>query len=103
MVQKEFSFVKPAPDPTEQFLLESFEELWKRYPLKDGKKAALRHFMASVRTGKDLVEIRKALDNYIKSDRVKKGYIKNGKTWFYNWRDWIVDPTLPSQKGGRYL
>ena len=66
-----------------------FEELWSKYPNKDGKKQALGHFKASV-TSKELYEkCSKALDNYLKSDRVKNGYIKNGSTWFSNWQDWI--------------
>lgn len=66
-----------------------FEELWKAYPNKDGKKESVRHFRASVKTEKDVCEIKKALLNYINCDTVKRGYIKKGSTWFNNWRDWI--------------
>lgn len=73
---------------------EDFEELWKEYPNKDGKKQALRHFMSSVKTEKDLEDIKKALSNYKKTEKVLKGFIKNGSTWFNNWRDSIdyVEP-----------
>jgi len=74
--------------PTSQYV-HVFEELWKSYPNKDGKKAALRHFKASVITDDDVSDIRQALDNYLSCDKVKKGFIKNGSTWFNNWRDWI--------------
>lgn len=66
-----------------------FEEIWLLYPNKDGKKSAMRHFLASVKTVKDWEDINKALANYLESKRVKDGYIKNGSTWFNNWRDWI--------------
>jgi len=67
----------------------AFEELWKRYPNKDGKKLALKHFKTSIKTEQDLKNINIALEKYLNSDRVKNGYIKNGSTWFNNWQDWI--------------
>ena len=69
-----------------------FEELWIKYPNKDGKKLSLRAFNTSVSTEQDIADIRLALENYLKSDKVKKGFIKNGSTWFNNWRDWVVPP-----------
>ena len=66
-----------------------FEEIWAKYPNKDGKKAAERYFLASVKTEKDWHDIQKALQNYLGSKKVKDGYIKNGSTWFNNWQDWI--------------
>ena len=68
---------------------EEFEKLWLKYPNKDGKKAALRYFKASVNTKEDLADIEKGLKNYLDSPQVKRGYIKNGSTWFNNWRDWV--------------
>jgi len=67
----------------------SFEKIWSKYPNKDGKKAAERHFKASVKTEKDWQDINQALQNYLASERVQKGYVKNGSTWFNNWRDWV--------------
>lgn len=66
-----------------------FDELWQRYPAKDGKKAACRFFTASVKTAQDWQDINAALDNYLQSERVRNGYVKNGSTWFNNWRDWV--------------
>ena len=66
-----------------------FEEIWKKYKNKDGKKDALKHFIATVKTTKDLENINKAIDNYNKCKKVKAGYIKNGSTWFNNWQDWV--------------
>jgi phage replication O-like protein O len=66
-----------------------FGELWKKYPVKDGKKAALSRFRATVKSEEDCRRIRKALDNYLahlKHETWKKP--KNGDTWFNNWQDW---------------
>lgn len=67
----------------------NFEDVWSKYPNKDGKKQALKYFRSSVKTEKDMDDIHTALNNYLLSKRVKEGYIKNGSTWFNNWRDWI--------------
>jgi len=66
-----------------------FIDVWSRYPSKIGRKEAERHFLASVRNEVHLHQINTALENYLKSERVEKGYIQNGKTWFNNWTDWI--------------
>lgn len=66
-----------------------FNSIWNKYPNKDGRKSALKHFIASVSTEDDWNDINKALNNYLESERVEKGYVKNGSTWFNNWKDWI--------------
>lgn len=66
-----------------------FNDIWSKYPNKVGKKAAEKHFNASVTSQKDWDDITKALEHYLSSKRVKKGFIQNGATWFNNWRDWI--------------
>lgn len=83
-----------------------FDEVWGQYPVKDGKKAAERHFRATVKTLEDFEAIKKALQNYLASDKVKKGFIKNGSTWFNNWRDWVgytetarPEPPKPGEEG----
>jgi hypothetical protein len=70
----------------------SFSEIWDKYPNKDGKKYAERSFYGSVKTDQDWIDINAALNNYINSEKVLKGFIKNGSTWFNNWKDW-VNPT----------
>lgn len=74
----------------------SFEDIWKQYPNKDGKARAEKVFKATVKTKDDWDNINKALCNYLISDRVQKGYIKNGSTWFNNWQDFIewVEPKI---------
>jgi len=74
-----------------------FKDLWGKYPNKDGKKAAEKSFFSSVNTEEDYKQICLALDNYLKSEKVTKGFIKNGSTWFNNWRDW-VDYKPPAQR-----
>ncbi len=71
-----------------------FEEIWRKYPRRVGKKAAKRHFKATVKTGNDLNNINKALETYLASKIVAKGYIQNGSTWFNDWETWI-DYTEP--------
>lgn len=75
-----------------------FEVLWKQYPRREDRKGAFRHFQASVKTDTDLINIRRALDNYLKCHRVKSGYIKNGSTWFNQWQDWL-EPSEAMMKG----
>lgn len=66
-----------------------FEKIWKQYPDKVGKRAALRHYSASVKTEQDFRDIQTALETYKCSRRVGRGFIQNGSTWFNNWRDWL--------------
>lgn len=69
-----------------------FEELWALYPSKVGKKQAMNHWNASVKTDEDYENIKTALINYKNSKRVADGYVLNGSTWFNNWQDWICNP-----------
>lgn len=81
-----------GPKESSEKYTKKFEEIWKRYPNNDGKKQAYKYFTVTVKTEADWKNINKALDNYLISARVKKGYIKNGSTWFNNWSDWIELP-----------
>ncbi len=85
--------------------LREFEEIWNRYPNKDGRKEAERHFMAGVKTPQDIADLEHALQNYLahlKANSWKQP--KSGSTFFNNWRDWTawVEPAsngnLPLQK-----
>lgn len=68
-----------------------FEAIWKLYPNKVGRKAAQRHFFASVKSAQDLEQIKAALDHYKQSDRFIKGFVQDGSRWFNDWQSWI-DP-----------
>lgn len=61
-----------------------FEELWQKYPKKQGKKEAFNHYKAT-RKKASFEDIEKGLNNYlmyIKSNNIEQRYIKNGSTWF---------------------
>ena len=79
-----------------------FHALWLKYPNRTGKKEAYRHYLASVKTEKDVQNIEIALHNYNVSKNVKNGYILNGKTWFNNWEDWIVPPVTEKSDAEKY-
>jgi hypothetical protein len=73
-------------------IVEKFEKIWAIYPKRVGRKEALRHFAATVKTDQDYADIHKALENYKRTKNVIEGnlsYIQNGSTWFNNWRDWL--------------
>ncbi len=74
------------------YTAENFDSIWLQYPKKDGKKQAERHFKASIKTIADLQNCIKALKNYkahIYNNKIETKYIKNGSTFFNNWKDWV--------------
>lgn len=83
----------------ERVQTERFNAVWAKYPNKDGKKDAERHFLATVKTEDDWNNINKAIENYLKTDKVKRGFIKNGSTWFNNWKDFIDYKDTGGQNG----
>ena len=76
----------------------TFDLIWNKYPKKLGRKAALRHYKASVKTERDFKRIGLALSNYLKSREVREGYVQHGSTWFNNWEDYV---TYEELKTGR--
>jgi hypothetical protein len=84
---------KRIEDNIEKTSVFDFESVWKQYPNKEGKKEAIKHFNSSVKSQDDFNNINKALKNYLQAEKVKKGYIKMGSTWFNNWKDWLeIEP-----------
>lgn len=75
-----------------------FDEIWNQYPSKVGRKAAEKHFLASVETEQDFANIKIALKHYLESERVFNGFKQNGSTWFNGWRDWITHQEPVCQK-----
>lgn len=75
-----------------------FNKIWELYPSKVGKKKSFNYYKASVKTEDDWKNINIAINNYKQSERVRKGYIQNGSTWFNNWQDW-VEFKEPSKSG----
>jgi len=66
-----------------------FNSVLQRYPNQVGVDEAFKEFQHTVKTEDDLITINQALDKYLKSRRVKRGFIKDAKTWFGEWRDWV--------------
>lgn len=76
-----------------------FDSLWAQYPLKDGRKAALKHYRASVKTESDRESITTALGNYLAHLSLNPWkQPKAGATWFNNWQDeeWQKPPAPSS-------
>lgn len=74
--------------------LEKFENIWNRYPRKEGKPQAQKHFIAQVSDDQDWADINTALGNYVKhieNNKTEYRYIKMGSTWFnHYWKDdWL--------------
>lgn len=93
---KTFSSPKPKrPVSSDALLLsEHFGKLWEVYPKKDGRKAAEKHYNATVKNQSDMDRINHALGNYldhIETENTDIKFIKNGSTFFNNWQDW--EPT----------
>lgn len=79
-----------------------FEELWKKYPRKKGKKRAYLHYKNARRDGTTFEEVSKGLDNYLEyldKEVVEEQYIKYGSSWFCgeNWEDEYTT-NLPQQE-----
>ena len=84
--------LKPSSD-SDSF----FEKLWTVYPRKDGKKQALRHYLATVKTDIDRERVNLALGSYlshIEENAVGPKFIKNGSTFFNNWQDWVPEEEI---------
>jgi len=81
-----------------------FEPLWLRYPRRESKKLAMAHFVATVQTQENYEAINKAMENYlnyISREGILPQYVKNGATWFNNWKDWVDynGPQTPRTQG----
>ena len=66
-------------------LTDRFETLWKQYPRKQGKKAALQAYKRAIKKGVTDKEIELGIANYkkyIKVSNTKPQYIQMGSTWF---------------------
>lgn len=99
-----YQTTKPPPSPPFRGW---FESIWRRYPRPKGKKAAFRHFLASVKTDEDWRRINQALDNYLaelKRDHVETKFVRHASTWFNDWESWLVPDVKPvaGEDGSRF-
>lgn len=65
-----------------------FDDLWSRYPRKQGKKDALRHYTTARKCGVSYETISNGLDAYNayrKRNGIEIGYTKYGSSWFCEW------------------
>lgn len=76
---------------SESELESDFEELWKIYPRKVGKKDAFKHYKAAIKNGTTNEQIRQGIENYNAWLKAKNEteYIKHGSTFFSKeaWND----------------
>ena len=66
----------------------NFDEFWKLYPKKHGKKPAQAKYLKAAKKHSH-AKIMDGLKNYVKSDNVKKGFVMNATTWLNqeHWED----------------
>jgi hypothetical protein len=70
---------------------EHFDAFWVSGPwVRVGKKAAVRHFHATVKTEEDWVAIQSAREHY-ERHLLLNAWLRpqHGSTWFNNWLDWV--------------
>lgn len=74
---------------SEEDLKQDFEELWKLYPRKEGKKDAYKAYKKAIKEGTTNEQIRQGIENYKAWLKAKNEttYIKQGST-FFNGEHW---------------
>lgn len=103
LVQNPSKSFKSADSPTEKDYANEFEGLWKKYPRKQGKKDALRHYIAARKKNVSLQTISDGLDAYnayLIRNEIEIGYVKLGSSWFCEW-SWDDDYSGDFNKGRR--
>lgn len=93
-ITRENNISSPSADGGEP---DEFEELWKLYPRKEGKKQAYAAYKRAIKKGTKNDDIRKGIENYVEDIRIKgktTQYIKQGSTYFSgeHWTD-VLDLT----------
>ena len=90
------------PTPPPPAFVRDFEEFWTAYPLKVGRKAALKAYQARRRAGVGALEITEGLGRYLKWSRATDTKLKHPSTFVGPdewWAEpWTIPPTRP--KGG---
>ncbi len=77
-----------------------FDNFWQQYPKKVRKQAASR---AGRRIAvRDRPQVMKAVMNYVKSDKVLNGYVKEPQGFLNDeyWRDYVAGPLNEARSGG---
>lgn len=73
-------------------IMSEFEELWRLYPKKEGKKAALSAYQRAVKAGTTKEQVEKGIKayiNHIQQNKIESRFIKQGSTYFNQeaWND----------------
>lgn len=74
---------------------DEFEELWKLYPRKQGKKKALEYYQKARKNGTTFEEVKQGIEAYVayvQAEKTEEKYIKHGSTFFSEqaWQDeWV--------------
>ena len=81
----------PSAAPSDS-VSQEFEELWSKYPRKEGKKAAFASYQRAKKKGATFDDVKAGILNYLDYIKIKKietQYIKQGSTWFNgeHWND----------------
>jgi len=76
-----------------------FAKIWLAYPKerRHGKSVAWKRFDKSVQTLEDAKGCARALEAYLKSDVVARGYVMRASKWFEEWEDHVNDDGRNSQ------
>lgn len=80
--------------------LEAFNSIKDKYPKKIGSSAAMRFFFQTVLNEHTFKEFENALDCYLRSRRVKEGFILDFHKWIEHWADWIDFKEPEEKKAG---
>ena len=83
---------EPPPSNKSGLSENAFRLFWEQYPNKAGKKRAILHFKAQIKTVKNFKNLELALKNYLKHLARKENNWKtpqNGDTFVNNHTDWI--------------
>lgn len=76
---------------------DEFEELWKLYPRKQGKKKALDYYTKARKKGTTYEEVRQGIEayaDYVRAEKTEDRFIKHGSTFFSEqaWQDdWSIN------------
>ena len=91
-IEKEEEKESSPPAPPSDSVSQEFEELWSKYPRKEGKKAAFASYQRAKKKGATFDDVKAGILNYLDYIKIKKietQYIKQGSTWFNgeHWND----------------
>jgi hypothetical protein len=90
-----------SPDAVASF---DFESVYERYPIKKGKKAAMKKLASSIKTQEQFDAFAKAVNNYlaeIAHNKTEPRFIKHFSTFVNNYEDYlnpdVIQPNVTSR------